>query len=71
MRWLKITRGKAHAVLHRHGSEVEFHCGKMRDDADLVLAFCDTPRCKSCEAYIRHGKEQTQAEGQAASCPPA
>ena len=60
-RWLRILRGYSHAVQVRHGDEVEFACGKQRNDADLVLPSRGAKRCLQCEAYLRNAKRHPAA----------
>lgn len=61
---LQIKGGLVHTVLRRgFGSEVEFWCGKQRDDAALMLPKRGAKRCHTCADYIRNGRRYPPQDG--------
>ena len=58
MLWYKIKRGKAHALLHVHDSNVvEFWCGKGRCFEEIKPAQFNDEQCRVCLAYIKNERE--------------
>jgi len=53
--WLRIPKGKSHAVCIPRDNDVEFWCGKGRNYAELLDE--KAPKCPECLAYLHNTSE--------------